>query len=349
MPRTILCQKCGLILNLPASIKAGKRLKCPKCAHRFEVSEADASSASTFPGDADAATASSYELSKRPPSDDDLPLPADNAGGDLRDLFALPMGTGTSIEKSAATTRSAAVSDAEALLQDEPALRRKKTGAEARSRTRRCSRCGGAVPQGMSICVACGVDQETGMRVGLDDDLAPPPPPPSTGPPIHIAVTAFLCGLAGVCLLVLSLIMSIRGEPGLEQYGWLCLALVSAFGVYGAVQFYIGRSTKYLMLALTLGVIVDLLALIALPIYQANFVDRERVVVKHGPVKPDGLDSADVEDVDIKSVNELMDHQKMKLGFIMIGVYVALSVYLMSPPVKKYFVRQAAMASIPLA
>ena len=34
------------------------------------------------------------------------------------------------------------------------------------------------------------------MRVGLEDDLAPPPPPRPTGPPIHIAVTGFLSGLA---------------------------------------------------------------------------------------------------------------------------------------------------------
>ena len=28
----------------------------------------------------------------------------------------------------------------------------------------------------------CGTDQETGLRVGLEDDLAPPPPPPPQGP-----------------------------------------------------------------------------------------------------------------------------------------------------------------------
>src|SRR3954471_14598897 len=99
MPRTILCQQCGLVLNLPDSVRAGKRMKCPKCAHRFEVSQADASSASTFPGDADAATASSYEIRKLPPNLDDLPLPSGGGGGDLRNLFDLPMGTGASIEK----------------------------------------------------------------------------------------------------------------------------------------------------------------------------------------------------------------------------------------------------------
>jgi hypothetical protein len=349
MPRTILCQQCGLVLNLPDSIRAGKRMKCPKCAHRFEVSQADASSASTFPGDADAATASSYEIRKLPPNLDDLPLPSGGGGGDLRDLFELPMGTGASIEKSAASTRSAAVSDAEALFQDDPDLRRKKTGAEARARTRRCTKCGGAVPMGMSICVACGVDQETGMRVGLDDDFAPPPPGPSTGPPLHIAIAGFLCGLASVLLLIYALIWSIRGEQGVTQYGWLCLALVCAFGIYGAIQFYIGRSTKYLMLALFLGLLVDLTALIALPIYQAYNQDREHVVINRGPVKPGGINASDEEDVVLKPLVERIDWSKIESGLILIGVYVGLSVYLMSPPVKRHFIRQVALASVPLA
>ena len=37
-------QHCGVVLNLPAHVQAGKRLKCPRCATRFVVSEADASS-----------------------------------------------------------------------------------------------------------------------------------------------------------------------------------------------------------------------------------------------------------------------------------------------------------------
>src|SRR5208283_355001 len=50
MSRTILCQKCGIVLNLPASITAGKKLKCPKCGNRFAVSEADLNSKSTSRG-----------------------------------------------------------------------------------------------------------------------------------------------------------------------------------------------------------------------------------------------------------------------------------------------------------
>jgi hypothetical protein len=346
MPRTILCQKCGLVLNLPDRVTAGKRMKCPKCAHRFEITKSDASSASTFPGDADAAMASSHEMRKLPPFLDEVPQPV--AEHDLRDMFDLPLGTAASLEKSAASSSRQSISDAEALFQDDRAPRRKPKGAEARVRTRRCSNCGGVVPMGMSICVSCGVDQETGMRVGLDDDLAPPPPSRSSGPPLHIAITGSLCGLTSVLLLILSLIQSIRDEPGVTQYGWLCLALVSAFGIFGSVQFFIGKSSKYLMLALTLGVLVDLMALIALPIYQANFEARDQVVINRGAVKSNQPGSLDEEDVEIKPIVERIDHQKINGGLTVIGIYVLLSIYLMSPPVKKYFIRQTALASVPL-
>jgi hypothetical protein len=346
MPRTILCQKCGIVLNLPDKTVAGKRMKCPNCAHRFAVTEKDASAESTYPGDADAALITSQEFSSKPPSHDDLPISP--GGRDLRDLFELPLGSGASIEQAAVSGRGPAVSDAEALFQDEPAARRKKPkGAEARAQARRCSHCGGAVPKGMSICVTCGVDQDTGMRVGLEDDLAPPPPPPSPGAPLHISITGFLCGLASVVLLVLALIQSVRVEAGVSQYGWLCLALVSGFGIYGAVQFIIGKSVKYLMLALTMGVFVNFASLIALPIVQANFEDRERVVSKV-QFNKDDPNTQDTEDVEIKPIAERIDQQKITLGLTVILIYVLLSIYLMSPPVKRYFVRQAAIANMPI-
>jgi hypothetical protein len=85
---------------------------------------------------------------------------------------------------------------------------------------------------------------------------------------LHIAITGGLLGVGGLILLILSLIRSVGGAGGWENYGWLCLALVSAFGIYASVQFIRGKSAKLLMLALTLGVIVDLMALIALPSIQ---------------------------------------------------------------------------------
>ena len=344
MPRTILCQKCGIVLNMPAAVTAGKRMKCPKCGHRFAISENDASSESTLAGDADADPFTSREFGKRPPSHDNLPVPVGDQ--DLRDLFDLPLGTAASIERSAVSSKKPVVSDAEALFQEPTVRKKKSTGAEARAQARRCASCGGFVPKGMSICTACGVDQDTGVRVGLDDDLLPPPPPAATGPPLHIAISGFLCGLTSLFLLVLSLIQSVRGQAGTTQYGWLCLALVSAFGIYGAIQFFIGRSVKYLMLALTLGLFVDTMALIALPIYQATFADPETVVTKHP--RKDNPDSLDDEDVQINPITDRLDLQKIEGGLMVILLYALLSIYLMSPPVKRDFIRREALSSTPI-
>ena len=131
MPRTILCQKCGVVLNLPAAVSAGKRMKCPKCGHRFVLSEKDASSESTLAGDADANLASTRDFGKRPPSHDNLPVPAGDQ--DLRDLFDLPLGTAASIEKSAVSSQNPVLSDAEALFQEPTKREKKSQGAEARA------------------------------------------------------------------------------------------------------------------------------------------------------------------------------------------------------------------------
>jgi len=45
------------------------------------------------------------------------------------------------------------------------------TGAKSGTKPKACPTCGGHVPIGMSICQTCGLDLDTGMRVGLDDDL----------------------------------------------------------------------------------------------------------------------------------------------------------------------------------
>jgi DNA-directed RNA polymerase subunit RPC12/RpoP len=341
MPRTILCQKCGITLNLPATVTAGKRVKCPKCGDRFIISERDASSASTAPGVADVALASSHQLANPPPSREDLPIPL--AGGELRETFDRPLVSGESAKPAVPLAQFApALSDAEALFQDEPAAKKKLTGAKARSKARKCVHCGCLVPIGMSLCGSCGTDQETGMRVGLEDDLAPSPPPLPAGPPLHISISGFLCGLASVILGILALIHSVRGDPGVNQYGWICLALVSAFGVFGVVQFLRGNSVKMLMIALTLGVLIDITALIALPIYQANFEDMDRVVSKVQK-KRDEPELNDVEDVEIKPIAERLDQQKITLGIIIIFIYAVFSIYLMSPPVKRYFARRPAV------
>jgi hypothetical protein len=152
--------------------------------------------------------------------------------------------------------------------------------------------------------------------------------------PLHVSITGFLCGLAAVILLVVALVQSVRGEAGISHYGWLCLAAVSGVGIFGAVRFLNGRSPKYLMLALTLGVLVDLTFLIGVPIYQANFA------------------SFGDDNIEIKPIAERLDMERITLGFIVILLYALLSVYMMSPSVKRFFARRAlaaaALASEPI-
>jgi phage FluMu protein Com len=334
MPRTIQCNKCGIILNLPEHTKAGKRLKCPRCANKFVVTEAEASSVSTVPGLTDATPASTHELPRRPPSVDDLPRAF--VEGDLRDTFELPLMSGREAERNQAASQPA-IGDAASLFDDRGAPKRKTTAADARARARRCSTCGGIVPQGMSICISCGLDQETGIRTGLDDeDLLPSGPPPSQGPPIHVAIVGGLCTAAGVILVLLAVTQSVRGNSDWRQYAWLSLALISAYGIYSSVEFIRGRTARLLMVSLMLGIIVDVMAMVALPLVEVFLDDPQQIVVMEA--KPDLEDSH----VRIKPPEERIDTQRIIAGIGMIVVFAVLYMYLMSPPVRKYIHSRAA-------
>ncbi|MDG3003208.1 hypothetical protein [Paludisphaera mucosa] len=338
MPRTISCEQCKTVLNLPDQVPAGKRLKCPKCAHRFTVTPNDANSASTRPGEIDAANTSTYEIPKGGfPILDDLPSP--RAEGDLRETFDLPMLAGDA-EKSIGNA-SAAISDAAALFKEETRRKKKAVGAEARAHARRCSRCGGLVPKGMSLCPTCGTDQDTGMHIGLEDDLYPPPPPPPSGIPLHIAIPGIFCALAGGLLTLLAIIQSVRVPAGMYQYGWLMLGVVAGYGVYGSVQFLRGKSLKVLLLALTLGAIVDVIALIGVPIFEANFADQSDVVTRSTATADDPY-ANELSDYEYKPLVDRLDQQRITLGVTFIIVYALFSVYLNSPPVKRFFAKRQA-------
>jgi hypothetical protein len=315
-----------VILNLPSAAKAGKRLRCPKCGLRFVVTVADAASESTLAAPLDAeATVSGFEIEKPSIGRDDLPLPM--ADRDLRETFDLPLMNARDAEREGASA-APAVGDAAALFQDRGETRRRVTSADARSRARRCSVCGGLVPQGMSICVTCGLDQETGLRVGLEDDLAPPPPPRPSGPPLHIAIVGGLLGTGAIVLLVLSLIKSVGGAEGFQNYGWLCLAVTAGFAMFAVVQFVRLKTAKLLLVALTLGVVINLLALIAMPLFQANLQTDETV---QNVASDDPNDSGVV----IKPFEERLDSRRISLGITFLVLYAILALYLMSPAVKK--------------
>lgn len=344
MPRTTQCPSCGVVLNIPDRAIAGKRLRCPKCAYRFRVTETDASSASTLAAPLNAETThSSHQIPSRPPSPDDLPLPI--AEGDLREAFGLPLADARSLERTGAVSSEpapSAISDAAALFQDDPKPRRRPSAAEARSLARRCSSCGGFVPQGMSICVVCGTDQETGMRVGLEDDLAPPPPPPPSGPPVHIAAVGGLLGVAALILLILSLVRSVGGSDSLLTYGWLCLSVISGFALFSVVQFIRLKSAKLLMVALTLGAVINVLALVVLPLFEATWEDTGQVMQTIN--RPD--DDPNSLGVQFnKPLEDRIDTRRIATGVTVLILYAGLSVYLMSPAVKRPMHRSAAASS----
>jgi hypothetical protein len=326
MPQTIQCNKCGVVLNLPPHVKPGKRLKCPRCATRFVVSQEDASSISTVPGVTDAAL-TSFDLEKRPPSFDDLPNATSE--GDLRDTFDLPLMSGRDAERGEAVS-TPATGDAAALFADSGPSKKKLSAAEARARARRCSHCGSGIPPGMSICQTCGTDQETGLRVGLEDDLAPPPPPRAQGPPLHVAIVGGVLGTGGIILTLLGVIQSTRGQSNLENYGWLAVAFVAAFGIFACVQFLRGKSSRTLMLALTLGVVVNLIGMIGYPVVKPFLEDPEQPTGPATPLAPG--DSPLV----LRSFEEQFDAQRITIGTGGVVLYAVLSLYLMSPYVKKY-------------
>lgn len=332
MPRTIACRECHVRLNLPAEVAAGKRLKCPRCGYRFVVTDVEASSASTLPGMVDAADTQTFITPRKPPSGADLPTPVSE--GDLRDTFDLPLVSAREAERSG-SVGDTHTANAAGLFADPGPSAKRISAAEARAKGRRCKHCGGLVPQGMSICTTCGTDQETGMRVGLDDDLAPPPPPRAQGPPLHISIIGTFCAAAAVILLVLAVVQSVRPQDTLEYICWIALALVSSFGVYAAVAFIRGKSVKLLMLALSLGVVVDLMTLIALPLVHATFVDQVVEINTHST----DIDAAPVR---IKPLEERLDARRIQAGVGLLLVYAFLSMYLMSPPVKKYISSRAA-------
>ncbi len=330
MPQTTQCNWCGITMNLPAGIKPGRRLKCPKCGNKFSVTEKDASSASTAPGVADAAGDSLFEMQKNRDLPDDLPPSL--GGGDLREAFDLPLTSGSTRDlERYAGDRGTRAADAAALFDDRPA-RRKQTAAEARSQGRRCVTCGSGVPRGMSICSVCGTDQDTGLRVGLEDDLGPPPSQAPQGAPAHVSITGVLIIAGSLLLLVLAFINATRTETSVGLLTWLALALVSGYGIYAATQFIRGKSAKLLIVALTLGAVVDVMTLIALPLLQPFMQEQENIVNTVAPADVDDIAA----DVGIRPFEDRIDLKRIMLGIGLILVYALLSLYLISPSVKNY-------------
>jgi len=161
----------------------------------------------------------------------------------------------------------------------------------------------------MSICGSCGLDLETGLRVGLDDDLAPPSPVRAETLPIPIGVIGGVCLLASLIFTITTLSFWLGGREGYQYFIPLCV-----FGVFASVQFLRRKSARLLLMALTFGLAIDIVALIALPIYQAH--------TDISPVRSaTPTDDPDQPELIIPSALERLDLQKVKLGLGLIAAY----------------------------
>ncbi|AGA29227.1 zinc ribbon domain-containing protein [Singulisphaera acidiphila] len=325
MPRTIQCNQCGVILNLPEN-SGGKRLKCPKCGTKFVVGPDSSQYPTTERSDVDARAASSSLLQSGGHGDFSLPTSA----GDLRETFDLPLMTEAASAPAGAAKPAATDTAADALMlfDERQTVPRRKLAAEARSKARRCPTCGGVVPVGMSICSSCGLDLESGARVQLDnDDLLPSAPLRSSGPPLPVTIIALVSLLGSLILALYSTVQWFKGVDGCQYFIPVCL-----FGCFAAVHLLRGRTAKLLMVALALGAMIDVAALIAMPVFEANQATRT-VEVKHNADDPDAANVA------IEPITDHLDSQKLGLGIAILLAYAAVSAYLASPSVRNHYAR----------
>jgi hypothetical protein len=108
----------------------------------------------------------------------------------------------------------------------------------------------------------------------------------------------------------------------------VALALIAGFAIYAAVDFIRGRSTKFMMVALTLGIMGALVGLIVEPIVSGWLNESSVVEVKSTDL--------DVVNVAIAPPESQLDTSRITFGVGLIVIFSVLYVYLMSSPVKKY-------------
>jgi uncharacterized membrane protein YsdA (DUF1294 family) len=208
---------------------------------------------------------------------------------------------------------------------DEPRTRRARTAAEARAKARRCPTCGSLVPQGMSLCNRCGLDLESGKQIDLMEDLVPVAGPRRGQTPVGVWFVGLLAMALSVIFMIISLIKASNG-----QTGYLFLLAVCAFGAYAGIQFLRSKSVKLLFVALTLGALVNVVALIVLPIYSASI----ELDVKEHQINPNAVDE---QDIVISNMADRLDVNELTWGIAVLVAYGAISTYLFSPPVRRHF------------
>ena len=89
-------------------------------------------------------------------------------------------------------------------------------------------------------------------------------------PPFGVLLVGVTSAIVGAGLTVAALVLYVLKDALPYRWGFLLLAAVSAFGVYAALRLLRGRSARLLLIALLLGGLIDVVALIILPILLAS-------------------------------------------------------------------------------
>jgi hypothetical protein len=178
----------------------------------------------------------------------------------------------------------------------------------------------------MSLCSTCGLDLESGTRVDLTDDLTPPAPPRPSGPPLAVAI------VGGICLMgsILGTVVPTARWMIWHESGWQWFIPIGGFAIFSAVHFLRGKSAKLLLVALTLGVLIDVLALIALPVYEANAEATVTVITSEDDPNSAG-------EVIQSPAERLQQHQQqITVGILVLIAYAGVATFLCSPPVQRF-------------
>ena len=311
-------------LNVPDAA-ATRRLRCPRCATKF------AADGRVIETKFDAAGASSEH-----PGRSSITLPISNSSSSTGDFgpalptvpvgasgtFELPFPTATGEIPTVRALAPASFADPEAFFRDDPIDHRRPLAGDARQRARRCPTCGSHIARGMSLCGTCGLDLDTGTRVEVGLQILDEPPPP-TRPSAPVGIVA-----VGVCGIALSTLMAIFALIQYQKGGvlYLLVLAVCLFGVFGAVQMLRFKSLRPFFLALALGTVVDVIALIFVPIYVATKEAASVTVSADNPLA-------------MPAVEDRLDMTKMAFGVAMFVLAAGVAIYLNSPGVRRSYRR----------
>jgi hypothetical protein len=197
----------------------------------------------------------------------------------------------------------------------------------------------------MSLCEFCGLDLDTGIRLAPDEELFSAPPTPKAPPlPIGVGVVGGITGLGSVVLFFVALAQWTSNKSS-GFSGYELLAVVCAFGIFASVQFLRGKSAKLLLIALTLGAMIDVIGLLVVPVYRASEEAAAAPLLNIDPNDEDGQPAA------IEPYYERINKTTIGWGIALLGLYAVVVFYVLTPGVRRHFdksVRTTNPAAAPL-